>query len=65
MAEPIYFPIARAKAGEIEAIGRLSPRARDWVRPMLDFPRQQMKDKHPLAQYLAQKLDEIASSWDW
>jgi Beta protein len=63
MGEPIFFPIARAKAGEIEAIGRLSPRARDWVRPMLDFPRQRKKDKRPLAQYLGQKLAEIASSW--
>lgn len=63
MVEPIYFPIARAKAGEIEAISRLSPRAHDWVRPVLDFPRQKKKDKRPLAQYLAQKLDEIATSW--
>jgi len=63
MSDPIYFPIARAKAGEIEAIGRLSPRARELVRPMLDFPRQRKKDKRPLAHYLGQKLEEIASSW--
>ncbi|GEM_PF-6295761 len=63
MFEPIYFPIARAKAGEIEAIGRLSPRARDLVRPMIDFPHQRTKDKRPLAEYLAQKLDEISSTW--
>jgi len=63
MSDPIYFPIARAKAGEIEAIGRLSPRARDLVRLMLDFPRQRKKDKRPLAHYLGQKLEEIASSW--
>ena len=36
MPDPIYFPIARAKAGEIDAIGRLAPQTQGLVRPMLD-----------------------------
>lgn len=63
MIDPIYFPIARAKAGELEALGRLSPRTHGLVRPMLDFARQRMKDRRPLAQYLGEKLAEIAASW--
>ena len=63
MATPIYFPIARAKAGEIEAFGRLSPRAHALVVPMLDFAVQRSNDRRPLAQYLAEKLQEIATSW--
>jgi hypothetical protein len=63
MATPIYFPIARAKAGEIEALGRLSPRAHALVAPMLDFALQRPSDRRSLAQYLAEKLGEIATSW--
>lgn len=63
MATPIYFPIARAKAGEIEALGRLSPRARALIAPMLDFALQRSNDRRPMAQYFAEKVGEIATSW--
>lgn len=60
---PIYFPILRAKAGEIEAVARLSPTGRDLTRPMFDFPTQKMSDRLPLDEYLAEKIREIAKSW--
>lgn len=63
MEGSVYFPIARAKAGEIEALGRLSPRAHARTRPMLDFAKQTSKDWRPPAQYLAEKISEITESW--
>jgi len=63
MASPIFFPISRAKAGEIDAIGRLAPRTKMLTRPMLDFPRQREKDSRPLADYLGEKVQEITASW--
>jgi hypothetical protein len=63
MANPVYFPILRAKAGEIDAIGRLAPVTRGFTRPLLDFPVQKSKDHRPLARYLTEKVHEIAASW--
>src|SRR5262245_46567814 len=63
MAGPVYFPILRAKAGEIDAIGRLAPRTQSLVRPVLDFPKQKKKDSRPLADYLAEKVWEIKLAW--
>lgn len=63
MAGPVYFPILRTKAGEIDAIGRLARRTRQLTRPMLDFPVQKAKDARPLDQYLSSKVQEIACSW--
>ena len=63
MAGPIYFPILRAKAGEIDAIGHLAPRTQSLTRPMLDFPRQKKNDARPLACYFGEKIQEIKKSW--
>ena len=63
MAGPIYFPILRAKAGEIDAIGHLAPRTQSLIRPMLDFPRQKKNDARPLAHYFGEKIQEIKKSW--
>lgn len=63
MGSPIYFPILRAKAGEIEAIGRLSPDAHGLTRPMLDFPTQKAADRRSLEHYFEEKIHEIVKSW--
>jgi hypothetical protein len=63
MANPVYFPILRAKAGEIDAIGRLAPNTRSLTRPMLDFPLQKKNDARPLADYFGEKIQEIKKSW--
>ena len=63
MADPIYFPILRAKAGEIDALGHLAPKTRSLTRPMLDFPLQKKNDARPLAYYFGEKIQEIKKSW--
>jgi hypothetical protein len=63
MVDPIYFLVARAKAGEIDALGRLAPSTQALVRPMLDFPTQKQNDKRPPAAYFAEKIREITASW--
>lgn len=63
MRSPIYFPILRAKAGEIEAIGRLSPTGHAFTRPMLDFPIQRPKDRRSFEHYFAEKIREIVTFW--
>lgn len=39
MDAPVYFPLLRAKPGEIEALGRLSPLAKRLTLPILDLPK--------------------------
>ncbi|MEO8459951.1 MAG: hypothetical protein ABI451_05425 [Dokdonella sp.] len=63
MTSPIYFPILRAKAGEIDAIGRLAPKTRILTCPLLDFPVQSSKDSRSLEHYFAEKIREIKISW--
>ena len=63
MAVPIYFPILRAKAGEIDAIGQPLPIGRDCTRPMLDFPKPAPKDNLSLARYFGDKVQAIKTSW--
>lgn len=63
MAVPIYFPILRAKAGEIDAIGQPLPIGRDHTRPMFDFPNPAPKDNLSLAHYFGDKIQAIKTSW--
>lgn len=63
MDDPIYIPMLRAKAGEIDAIGRLAPATQGLVCPMLDFPKQKPEDGRSLASYLGEKIHEITKSW--
>lgn len=62
-AEPLYFPILRAKKGEIAALAWLSPLAHALVRPMLDFPETQVDAQHPLELFLRDKIVAITKSW--
>ncbi len=62
-AEPLYFPILRAKGGELEALARLSPLAHVLVRPMLDFPNTKVDVHHPLERFLHDKIVAITKSW--
>lgn len=61
--EPIYYPILRAKAGEKDALGWLSPLGRLLTRPVLNFPEPTPKNRHALEQFFAEKIHEIATSW--
>lgn len=62
MYSALYYPILRAKQGEIESLGHLSPRARSRVRPFIDIPRQKTNDNRSLEQYLADTLTSIKQS---
>jgi len=61
--EPIYFPILRAKTGEEDALGWLSPVGHLLARPVLDFPELTPKNRHELERFFAEKIHEIATSW--
>lgn len=63
VAEPLYFPILRAKSGEFEALAWLSPLAHALVRPMLDFPKAKVDAQHPLELFLHDKIVAITKSW--
>lgn len=63
MSNPIYFPIFLAKAGEIEAIGRLSPQVQALTCPILDIPLQKRADRRTLEAYLNDKVLEILHVW--
>ena len=44
MEDALYFPIHRAKAGEIVGVGHLSPRTRTRVRPAFEVQKQREDD---------------------
>lgn len=45
MNDAIYFPVHRAKAGEIAGVGHLSPRTRTRVRPAFEIQKQREDDE--------------------
>jgi hypothetical protein len=58
-----YFPILRAKSGEISAVGHLSPLTRSRMRPIFDFPVYQDNEKRTLPEYLAETIRDIRTAW--
>lgn len=63
MIEPLYFPILRAKAGEIDAIGRLRTSTQARTRPMLDFPLYVGDDSDSLSMQYGQRILDAAKAW--
>lgn len=63
MQSAIYFPIHRAKRGEISAIGHLSPEARTRIRPTFDIPKPKAKNKDPIEYHLSDIASELAKNW--
>jgi hypothetical protein len=63
MKAPLFFPILRAKAGEIEAIGRLSPLAKALTAPVLDMPPGRATDPDSILAQMAETLAAICTSW--
>lgn len=53
MKDVLYFPIHRAKKGEITGIGHLSPRTRTRVRPTFEIQKPNGGDDAPIEEYLA------------
>lgn len=65
MDSALYFPIHRAKRGEIMAIGHLSPETRTRVRPTLDIPKPTSKRqmREPIEYFLSDIATEVSQFW--
>lgn len=63
MLSAIYFPILRAKAGEMEAIARLHSRTQVRIRPILDVPKYFQNPKKALEEHLGQITKSVADGW--
>jgi hypothetical protein len=61
MFDAIYYPILRAKAGEINAIGSLRARTKTLVRPMFDLP--ECEDPSELATIISSATMALAKNW--
>jgi hypothetical protein len=59
----LYFPILRAKAGEFDALSRLSERARLRVTPLLDIPEPKEEGRSSAQEYLASVCVQLARTW--
>ena len=63
MKAALYFPILRAKRGEIDAVSHFSPHARTRIRPMFDVQKQKPMDDTPAEVHLSELSRELAQSW--
>lgn len=61
MNPAIYYPILRAKSGEISAVAALTPRVRRFIRPVFDVPTRGGAITN--YEYLATVVVDIARSW--
>jgi hypothetical protein len=64
MDDALYFPIHRAKKGEITAAGHLSPYALTRVRPTFEVQKPGEEDDTPLQEYLGGVAFDLSESWD-
>jgi hypothetical protein len=60
---PAYCPILRAKQGEIQALGALSPRAKSRIRPLVDVQKQKSGDTKNLFEYLCGTVRSLVPTW--
>ena len=63
MEPPNYLPLLRAKRGEVQSLGGLSPRTRNRIRPLIDIPKQRENDKRTLSQYLCDTVCSLSPTW--
>ena len=62
MHSALYFPVLRAKQGEIDGLAHISPWCRSRARPLVDIPLQKDNDSRTLEQYLAETLGAVTRS---
>lgn len=62
-ARALYFPILRAKAGELEALNRLSDRARHRTTPLLDIPEPKEEGRVSAKEQMATVCENLAKTW--
>jgi hypothetical protein len=63
MNDAFYFPIHRAKAGEIAGVAHLSPRTRTRVRPAFEIQKQRDDDDTPLEEHLSRVAHQLLAAW--
>jgi Beta protein len=63
MQSALYFPFIRGRAGEIEAIGRLSPLARARIALVVDLPVKELGALETIDEYVGGFISDIASAW--
>lgn len=63
MNDAFYFPIHRAKAGEIAGVAHLSPRTRTRVRPAFEVQKQRDDDDTPLEEHLSRVAHQLLAAW--
>jgi len=64
MYDALYFPIHRAKKGEITAAGHLNPLTLTRVRPTFEVQKQAEDAEAPLDEYLAGVAADLSEAWD-
>lgn len=64
MHDALYFPIHRAKKGEITGAGHLSPTTLTRVRPTFEVQKPSEDSDIPLEEYLAGVAAEVSEAWD-
>jgi hypothetical protein len=62
-ARALYFPVLRAKAGELRALARLSDRARHRTIPLLDIPEPGEEGRVSARELMASVCEELARAW--
>lgn len=63
MKDALYFPIHRAKTGEITGVGHLSPTTMTRVRPTFEVQKPAGDDEIPIEEYLAGVSSQLAQAW--
>lgn len=59
----VYVPILRAKQGEIDGIGHLSPSARELTKPLLDVPRIETDSPLELQFRISDVTRRVSETW--
>jgi hypothetical protein len=64
MHDALYFPIHRAKKGEITSVGHLRPSTHPLVRPTFEVQKPAEDNDVSLDEYLAGVAAELWAAWD-
>lgn len=60
---PFYVPTLRGKAGELDALARLSPFAKRFTNPIIDIPKPPDIDSSGTRRLISEKVVAIQQSW--
>lgn len=63
MYSATYFPIHRAKRGEISATGFLSPVSRTRIRPIFDIQKHDVNSRVSIESFLSEMAREFSTNW--